>query len=294
MLKRTLAGVFMGGFLFLIIWLVGLNSYTPIIFYVLLLALGAIAAHEMYGAVRSADVYFKGGRKGYRVSVLSILVMFAAACPLCYLYGYTGLLFSLLGSFIVAFCVFIFNAKRTFADFSVNIFTLIYPSSIFGLAFVMSKLYGMIPILTAVAVSTISDAAAYFSGSFFGKKKIFPSISPKKTYAGCIGGISGGAVGGILVYLIFELGRFPTYIEFTFSAISSLPALWYALIGFALAFFSETGDLAASRVKREVGIKDYGKILGSHGGLLDRIDSILFTVVCMAAIMEIIRVSVLT
>ena len=152
----------------------------------------------------------------------------------------------------------------------------------------------MIPVLLAIGISTISDAMAYFVGATLGKKKIFPKISPKKTYAGCIGGVIGGAIGGVIVYLIFELGKMPTHILFTFSWLlnnnTALTIVLYAVVGLIMAVFSEIGDLAASRVKRNVGIKDYGKILGSHGGILDRIDSVLFSIFAMGLIMEIINI----
>lgn len=290
MIKRTITGIIMAGLLFLILWIVGLNKYTLFVFDALVLFMGVVATFEISGAVRSADLQRADGTTGYRISFVSLIIMMAATYPLTYFFNYTGLLFALLISFVAAFCAFIFQANRTFNDFAVNVFALIYPMGILGLIFVMDRAYGMIPVLLAIGISTISDAFAYWVGKLFGKKKIFPNISPKKTYAGCIGGLFGGAVGGVIVYLIFELAKFPTYIGFTFGAISSIPWLWYAIIGLVLAFFSEIGDLAASRVKRSVGIKDYGKILGSHGGVLDRIDSILFTTVCMAVIMGIIDI----
>ena len=290
MVKRTVTGIIMAGLLFLILWIVGLNEHTLLVFDFLVLFLGAVATIEIAGAVKKADFLRKDETKGYRISKISLAVMVAATFPLTYFFGYTGLLFALLIAFIAAFVEFIFRSDRSFNDFAVNVFALIYPMFILGLIFVMDRRYGMIPVLLALGISTISDAAAYWVGILFGKKKIFPKISPKKTYAGCLGGLLGGALGGIIVYLIFELGEFPTYVDFTFTDLG-LPALWYALIGLILAFFSEIGDLAASRVKRSVGIKDYGKLLGSHGGVLDRIDSILFTTVCMAIIMGIIEMA---
>lgn len=292
MIKRTVTGVIMAGFLFLVLWVVGLNVYTLFVFDALVLFMGAVASKEIAGAVKRADVTRRDGRTGYRISGLSLLVMVLITYPLCYFYGYSGLMFALIISFVVAFCVFIFDSRKTFADFAVNVFALIYPMGMLGLIFVMDRAYGMIPVLLALGISTISDAMAYWIGVLFGKKKIFPKISPKKTYAGCLGGLIGGALGGVIVYLIFELGGFPTFTKFTFGAVSAVPAVWYALIGLVLAFFSEIGDLAASRVKRSVGIKDYGKMLGAHGGVLDRIDSILFTTVCMAIVMEIVMLVV--
>ena len=197
---------------------------------------------------------------------------------------------------MTAFVIFIFDEKKTFTDFAVNVFTILYPVTLLAIVFIMNKNYGMIPVLLAVGISTVSDAAAYFIGSALGKKKIFPKISPKKTYAGCIGGVLGGALGGIVVYLIFELAKFPTYVIFTFTdllnGVQWAVILLYAFIGAIMAVFSEIGDLAASRIKRQIGIKDYGKILGSHGGIMDRIDSILFSVAAMGIIMEIIAACV--
>ncbi len=300
MVKRTVTGVIMAGFLFLVIWLSGLNEYTYFIFDALVLVFGAIASYEIYGAVKRADIVRKGAEeltveeltekdRGYRINGISLILMVVATYVLSYFFGYIGIFFAFIISFVFAFCWFIFDEKKTFADFAVNVFALVYPMGMLGAVFVMFHEFGMIPVLLALGISTISDALAYWVGILFGKKKIFPKISPKKTYAGCIGGLFGGALGGAIIYLIFELGGFPTYTKFTFSLISDYPYLWYMLIGFVLAFFSEIGDLAASRVKRAVGIKDYGKLLGSHGGVLDRIDSILFTVVCMAIIMALIK-----
>ena len=288
MVKRTVTGVLLAGILFLILWIAGLHTYTLFVFEALVLFMGAFGAKEITSAVKGGNVTREDGSTGYRISIASMIVSVVITYPLCYFFQYKGLLFSILISFIVAFCVFIFKSDRTFNDFAVNVFALLYPMGIIGLIFIMDWKYGLIPVLMAMGIALISDAMAYWVGMLLGKKKIFPKISPKKTYAGCLGGIIGGAIGGIIVYLIFELGAFPTSIKFTMGAISDIPVLWYALIGLILAFFSEIGDLAASRVKRSMGIKDYGKLLGSHGGVLDRIDSILFTVVCMALIMEII------
>ncbi|MGN1042326.1 MAG: phosphatidate cytidylyltransferase [Christensenellales bacterium] len=291
MVKRTVTGVIMAGLLFLIIWIAGLHQYATFVFDALVLCFGAIASYEIYGAVKRADVARGDGTVGYKISGISLVVMVPATYIASYFFGYTGILLAFVVSFVTAFCIFIFDSNKTFNDFTVNTFALVYPMVMLGPVFVMFHRYGMIPVLLALGISTISDAMAYWVGVLFGKKKIFPKISPKKTYAGCIGGLFGGALGGVIIYLIFELAGFPTYVKFTFSAISRFPYLIYMLIGFILAFFSEIGDLAASRVKRSVGIKDYGKILGSHGGILDRIDSILFTVVCMALIMGIVEVA---
>ncbi len=110
--------------------------------------------------------------------------------------------------------------------------------------------------------SWIADTCAYFTGRFLGKHKMAPVLSPKKTVEGAVGGIAGSAVSGVLFALIVEHGSF----------------LWqFALICGAGAVISIFGDLAASAIKRDNDIKDYGSLIPGHGGILDRFDSVIFT-----------------
>jgi phosphatidate cytidylyltransferase len=112
-----------------------------------------------------------------------------------------------------------------------------------------------------------SDTCAYCVGVLFGKHKFAPSLSPKKSIEGCIGGIVGAALIGFLYAFIFR------------SKISGInqPQIAYAIIGAASSVISQIGDLAASAIKRNHNIKDYGRLIPGHGGILDRFDSIIFT-----------------
>ena len=117
----------------------------------------------------------------------------------------------------------------------------------------------------------ISDVFAYFTGSFFGKHKICPHISPKKTWEGCIGGaVCCAIVTGLFFALVMN-----RIVD------SDLPfALYVALAtvsGLILSVVSQLGDWLASAIKRMVGIKDYGNIMPGHGGVMDRFDSAFFT-----------------
>ncbi len=109
-----------------------------------------------------------------------------------------------------------------------------------------------------------SDTFAYVVGKLVGKKKIFPKLSPKKSLEGCIGGVLGAALLGVL-YSRFVLGRTDGSIGL------------FALICALGAVVSMVGDLAASAVKRNRGIKDYGKLIPGHGGIMDRFDSVIMT-----------------
>lgn len=114
-----------------------------------------------------------------------------------------------------------------------------------------------------------SDTFAYLAGVSFGKHKAFPVLSPKKTWEGCCGGVAGAFLLGALYGLIFrnklpEFGALPTWLAI-------------AAVCFGSAILSMFGDLTASAIKRDNNIKDYGKLIPGHGGVLDRFDSVLFT-----------------
>lgn len=113
----------------------------------------------------------------------------------------------------------------------------------------------------------MTDAAALFSGKFFGRHPLAPSISPKKTVEGAIGGTIVGILAVMLCGWIFRL------IEPTLSV--SYPRLFVLAVLAVIA--AQLGDLSMSQIKREVGIKDYGNFIPGHGGILDRLDSVIFT-----------------
>ena len=117
----------------------------------------------------------------------------------------------------------------------------------------------------------ISDVFAYFTGVCFGKHKIVPHISPKKTWEGCIG----GAVFCSILTAVFFAFVMSSIIEVKvpFAAFVALAAVF----GFVLSVVSQLGDWIASSIKRLVGIKDYGKLMPGHGGVMDRFDSAFYT-----------------
>ena len=119
----------------------------------------------------------------------------------------------------------------------------------------------LLPLLAAWG----ADTCALFAGMFFGKHKLAPVVSPKKTVEGAVGGVVGGAVLVLLAALLMN-----TFLDL------DMP-IWAALVlGGAGAVLGEVGDLSFSIIKRQTGIKDYGHIFPGHGGVLDRFDSVLF------------------
>lgn len=117
----------------------------------------------------------------------------------------------------------------------------------------------------------VSDVFAYFVGVLFGKHKIVPHISPKKTWEGCVGGAVFSTILVTLYSVFILLPTLNTKFSFVAYVIASAAA------GLLLSVFSQLGDWFASALKRWVGIKDFGDILPGHGGVLDRFDSAFFT-----------------
>lgn len=113
-----------------------------------------------------------------------------------------------------------------------------------------------------------SDTGAYFIGSKFGKHKLTPELSPKKSVEGAVGGVVTAALLTLIYFFVCNkiYGGFEVDVMLLFTAVSVFGAI-----------LSQIGDLAASSIKRFTGIKDYGKIMPGHGGVLDRFDSVLFT-----------------
>ncbi len=129
------------------------------------------------------------------------------------------------------------------------------------------KTDGIFFILFGFFCCWLSDTFAFFAGKFFGKHKLSPVISPKKTIEGAIGGVIGTAILNVILFVVFK--KF-----FNLSAEITLPIVIIASV--CLSVISIFGDLAASTIKRHHGIKDFGNLLPGHGGVMDRFDSSCF------------------
>ena len=144
-----------------------------------------------------------------------------------------------------------------------SIFAVPYAFSCFLLIYEMvdHRAYVLLPLL----FSFCSDTAAFFAGRAFGRHKLAPKVSPHKTVEGAVGGLLGNALGGIVFALIINrcFGE-------------SLDYLGIAVVGVLCSVIAQLGDLSFSLIKREFGVKDYGRIFLEHGGVLDRFDSVIF------------------
>jgi phosphatidate cytidylyltransferase len=146
-------------------------------------------------------------------------------------------------------------------DTAAAIFPVVYIGLPLGALAAVRSIAGREAVLLVMTVIVISDSAQYYTGRAFGKSPLAPTISPKKTREGAIGGI----VFGTLAFTIGSLLVFPTE-----------PVVLSILVGASISALGIVGDLFESLLKRSAGVKDSGSVIPGHGGVLDRIDSWLF------------------
>lgn len=230
----------------------------------------AVAVHETHGAFKRAGYSPIGG---------ALVAATVSMVPLTVLLGPSGLIVTVAVGALTALSVFTMKHNYELKDMLATAFILVYPLALTGIFSLINHGYGgLLGILLAIVVPVMTDTMAYFAGITIGGKKLCPNISPKKTVAGAVGGIIGGILGAFLIFVLFDwTGALADLSEVD----ALLPDKWlslavYLVIGYLGGFICEMGDLAASWIKRKAGIKDFGKIFPGHGGIMDRLDSILF------------------
>lgn len=173
---------------------------------------------------------------------------------------------------VTAFLAFLFAYVFTFPKYHANqimaaMFSFLYGPVMLSFLYLLREGFddGMYLVWFAFLASWGSDTCAYCVGVLIGKHKMTPKLSPKKSVEGAVGGILGAA-------LLFVLYTHLVINQYTMTTLS-LPLA--AVLGAVGALVSMVGDLAASAVKRDHGIKDYGKLIPGHGGIMDRFDSVI-------------------
>lgn len=249
--KRILTGV------------VALSLLVPVLYYsetmVFPVVFGVLAAIAVYEFASCA------GFKGAKTLVALPLILTAAAMPPVARSSNNQqwLVLICLCAFIYLLFVTVFGyGKIDVTNISALFFGFVYTAVAFSLLIVVRDSAPERYLLIFIAAWS-TDTFAYFGGYLFGNRKLCPNLSPKKTIAGAISGVV-GAVVGFAVYGLIIVGRGGAF-DFAKYCV-------YAVIA---SIASQTGDLAASAIKRHYGIKDYGNLFPGHGGVLDRFDSIL-------------------
>lgn len=271
MLKRAVTAIILVGYAFAMLYLGTAVHYGFLD--ALIMSFAFVGTYEMYHTFRKSE---------YKNSWGAPLLLCVAIYPLWYFLGYKGILIALSLSICLALAVFTFKAEMELKDLLATIFSLIYPMALVSLAFALSREFpcgGTFAISFAIFLPVFSDTFAYLVGSTLGKRKLCPSISPKKTVAGAIGGLLGSVLCAVTFFLLFDLFAVIPVGYVTFSDSVAVRAVVFVVLGIVGGVLAEIGDLAASRIKRTMNIKDFGNIFPGHGGVLDRLDSIMFTLV---------------
>lgn len=179
--------------------------------------------------------------------------------------------FALLAGTLLAMTAFVLRGEVDFHGMAYTLFPMLYPGLLFSLILALQDA-GDPALATAALVLTffvasVNDTFALFFGLRFGRHRLSPQISPKKSVEGSVAGLVSSVLFAVLVAL--AAGKL--------SPGTALPPLWaFALLGLVAGALSQVGDLVASLIKRHCGIKDYSNIFPGHGGMLDRMDGILF------------------
>lgn len=271
MLKRAVTAIILVGYAFAMLYLGTAVHYGFLD--ALIMSFAFVGTYEMYHTFRKSE---------YKNSWGAPLLLCVAIYPLWYFLGYKGILIALSLSICLALAVFTFKAEMELKDLLATIFSLIYPMALVSLAFALSRKFpcgGTFAISFAIFLPVFSDTFAYLVGSTLGERKLCPSISPKKTVAGAIGGLLGSVLCAVTFFLLFDLYAVIPVGYVSFSDSVAVRAVVFVVLGIVGGVLAEIGDLAASRIKRTINIKDFGNIFPGHGGVLDRLDSIMFTLV---------------
>lgn len=254
MVKRVLVAVVCIPLIFVIIYLL-----PPICLPIAISVLSMIALHEV--------LWSTGFVKNAKVSALSIAL--SGLVPF-WVYIGEGMHSALAGIFVYFVLMFLIAIS---SHYTVTLekmggsffFAMLIPYFLSSFVRLHELELGEYLVLLPLVVAFISDAFALFAGMAFGKHKLAPELSPKKTVEGAIGGFAAAVVGCLLYGALMEFG-FHLQVSY----------LRFALYGALGSAVSQLGDLSFSYIKRQYNLKDFGNIFPGHGGVLDRFDSVIF------------------
>lgn len=220
-----------------------------------LLGISLIGMQELYKVMKVREEHFNALEiAGYLGAVIYYVLMSLDFEK----YGMMGV--------IISFMMFMFVYVFTYPKFKADqvmpaFFGVVYVAVMLSFIYLTRNLPdGKFLVWLIFLCSWGCDTCAYCVGMLIGKHKMAPVLSPKKSVEGAVGGVAGAALLGVI-----------------YAAATQGPMLEYAVICAIGALISMVGDLAASAIKRNQGIKDYGKLIPGHGGILDRFDSVIFT-----------------
>jgi phosphatidate cytidylyltransferase len=250
---RVLSGIVIG-LLYLVVFVLG-NTVVQLC---AVFVFAMVSQYEMVSAIRT---------KGREIMAWPGYLCAALLVPAAWYVGAAAIFSMYVLVISAAFAVRILSKNVTTEALFWSLFSMAYPMPLYGvmaLTLSVDAPFGKAMLLFALAVVCLTDMMAYFIGMAFGKHKLCPALSPKKSVEGAAGGLLGGIVAGTVLFFLQPWLKtdYPLWVFLALSPICSV--------------LGQIGDLAASVIKREMGIKDFGKIFPGHGGILDRFDSLLF------------------
>ena len=253
MLQRIITGAVLS---VLVIGLIVFSS--TFVFPVIMTLLTLVGTYEMLGCI--------GLKKNMLVSIPALIASLLGVLS-AYFLGYGACLAVIMCYLLIqlALCVFLdekVKVQDAFCAFSSTLYVMLCLSAFTAVRMVEDT--GLYFFLLVFIGAWMTDTFAYFTGVFFGKHKLIPKISPKKTIEGSIGGI---------VFCIVAFAVYGLILEKAVGVNVNFPVL--LVLGLVMSVISQIGDLIASAIKRTYGIKDYGNLFPGHGGVLDRFDSIM-------------------
>ncbi len=287
MKKRLITGIIYIG---VIVGFFFLRNVHPWFFGILVYAFSVIGTFEMVRAFS----YRKENEDGtlaepafplspsQKISVFAYAALFT---PVYYLVeyfapeeGFRGMLILSFLFALVLLCLLVLDHKRSSLQGAGGAMICgFYPTALLSTMLLANDLPAgsTLALLIIFVISPVADTFAFVVGSIFKGKKLCPNISPNKTISGAVGGVVFGMGASVLLYWIYTLTT-----DYVYTGIGGsyawAPWLIFLAIGLVASVMTEFGDLAESIIKRKVGVKDMGKLLPGHGGILDRIDGTLF------------------
>ncbi len=262
MLKRTIAGVFITG---ITIGFLALRLVDVRLFNIFVLGLAVISSIEMVKAFGDGIT---------KVDKVLIILYPCFIFPLATFYPQIIVRVSVLYLLFALVVSVLLEPNKSLESLLKTMLGVFYPSAPL-LALIMLNYMGELSwfvLILALTTTSFSDVMAYLVGRTFKGKKLCPEISPNKTISGAIGGLLGGIIASLSTYYILVALEIPVFKAQGFTTI-----IFLVLSGMMLSVTTQVGDLFESWFKRRIGIKDMGNLIPGHGGMLDRIDGLVFT-----------------
>jgi len=265
MKQRFITGLGLSAFLAICLWLpnwcMALATLVCISF----------AVWEEYHALVTA---------GHRIVSWPTWIILATSIPVTWLFGVKIIIPLLAAALFLMVTQILFRTEPELTDLSMSalpLLTVALPGlSLVALSLIPDqKAVEVVLLCLTFSVPLFGDVMALLVGSAVGGPKFCPAVSPKKTIAGSIGGLAGSMIAAMIVYGL-------SHVFCDAPTLAKLPVWWhYLLLGFFGGVIGQIGDLFASLVKRHSGLKDFSNLFPGHGGMLDRLDSVLFMAILM-------------